>query len=345
MVDEAQNTERTATDGREALVRSPSAAGETLTVPQQLRLLWAFLTALVVAEAAHEVLGLSGPGNVYDSWIPSFVIIATAVLCLARAALEPGERGAWLCFGLGMSCWSAGTVLWSVLYGGEPKPPFPSPADALWLLWYPFIALGIALLIRRRVSHFELHRWMDGLAVMLLVLAAAFPFTLQSVDEYLHENQFAAVVDVGYPVLDTLLLGAILGIFGLMAWRPGKVWLLLGLGCLIMAVADVAFAVQQSRGFSSYSHYDFLWTAGALLIAYAAWVPPAEPYDHGELLGLQAIALPLAAQLFAVALQACIILFPSFDTESHRIVVLAVLIIATFQIVLARPRLGGEQRD
>jgi hypothetical protein len=334
-----------AVDRASAAQITSGAAGEGFTVPRQLRILWPFLIALVAVEAAHEVLGLPGPTDLYDSWIPSFVIVAAAALCLGRAALVRSERGAWLSFGLGMLCWSVGTVLWSVLYGGESQPPFPSPADAFWLLWYPFIALGIAFLIRGRVSHFELHRWMDGLAVMLLVLAAAFPFTLQSVDGYLHKNQFAAIVDVGYPVLDTLLLGAILGIFGLMAWRPGKVWLMLGLGCLIMAVADVAFAVQQSRGFASYSHYDFLWTVGALLIAYAAWLAPIDSPDHGELVGLQAIALPLAAQLFAVALQACIILFPSFDTESHRIVVLAVLIIATFQIVLARPRLSGEQRN
>jgi len=36
------------------------------------------------------------------------------------------------------------------------------------------------------------------------------------------------------------------------------------------------------------------------------------------------------------------VLFSSFDTETHRIVVLAVLIIATLQVVLARPRLKRE---
>jgi len=64
-------------------------------------------------------------------------------------------------------------------------------------------------------------------------------------------------------------------------------------------------------------------------------VPDA--YEQRELFGFKAIALPLAAQLFAVVLQACIVLFPSFDTETHRIVVLVVLIIASVQIVLARP--------
>jgi hypothetical protein len=127
-----------------------------------------------------------------------------------------------------------------------------------------------------------------------------------------------------------------------MAWRPGKAWLLLGFGCLIMAIADSASAVQQARGIPTNSHYDFIWAAGSLFIAYAAWVPAPDSHEPRELVGLQAVALPLAAQLFAVALQACIVLFSSFDTETHRIVVLAVLIIATLQVVLARPRLKRE---
>jgi hypothetical protein len=223
------------------------------------------------------------------------------------------------------------------------NPPYPSLADVLWLLWYPFTALGIALLISRQVSHFELHRWMDGLAVTLLALAATFPFTLPPVAHYLNTSQFAGIVDVSYPVLDTLLVGAIVGVFGLMAWRPGRVWTLLGFGCLIMAIADAAFAVEQARGVATDNSYNFVWATGALLIAYAAWLPADRP-SRRELIGWQAIALPLAAQLTAVGLQIGIVLFPSFDTQTHRVFVLAVLIIATVQMILARPRLKTQLR-
>jgi hypothetical protein len=316
---------------------------KTAAGPRSLRVVWVLLIALVAVEAAHEVVGLNGPDTLYETWFHDSVVVASAALCLARAATEPRERRAWLAFGIGLASWSAGTVLWSVLYEGTAHPPYPSAADVLWLLWYPFTALGIALLISTKVDGFELHRWMDGVAVTLLVLAATFPITLPPVEHYLNTSRLAGIVDVSYPVLDTLLLGAILGVFGLMAWRPGKVWTLLGFGCLIMAIADAAFAVQQAHGVATENSYDFVWAAGALLIAYAAWLPPQHP-PHRELIGWQAIALPLAAQLFAVGLQACIVLFPAFDTQTHRIVVLAVLIIATVQIILARPRLKAKPR-
>jgi hypothetical protein len=308
-----------------------------------LRVVWVLLAALVAVEAAHELFGLVGPEALYETWIHDSVVVASAVLCLVRAAREPRERDAWLAFGIGLASWAAGTVLWSVLYEGTAHPPYPSAADVLWLLWYPFTALGIAFLIRTHVGGFELHRWMDGLAVTLLVLAATFPITLSPVEHYLNTSRLAGIVDVSYPVLDTLLLGAILGVFGLMAWRPGRVWMLLGFGCLIMAIADAAFAVQQARGVATENSYDFVWATGALLIACAAWLPAERPSNR-DLIGWQAIALPLAAQLFAVGLQACIVLFPSFDTQTHRIVVLAVLVIATVQMILARPRLKTKPR-
>jgi hypothetical protein len=130
-----------------------------------------------------------------------------------------------------------------------------------------------------------------------------------------------------------------------MAWRPGKVWLMLGLGGITMTIADAAYAVQHARGTATASHYDFLWAAGALLIARAAWVDTPVSHEHRQLHGLKAVALPLAAQLLAVALQLCIVLIPSFDTQTHRIVVLAVLIIATVQVVIARPRLERADRE
>jgi hypothetical protein len=155
--------------------RKAHAPGEGLTAPRGLRVLWPVLIALVVVEAAHELLGLPGPPTLYDDWIHGLVIVTAAALCMARAVREPTGRGVWLALGAGMICWSAGTALWSLLYQANPNPPYPTPADALWLLWYPFTALGIAFLIGVKGSHFDLHRWMDGLAVMLLVLAAAFP--------------------------------------------------------------------------------------------------------------------------------------------------------------------------
>jgi diguanylate cyclase len=315
------------------------ASGEILAPPRVLRFAWIVLGLLVVAEAVHEIFNIGGASAFLDEWLPDAIVVAAAGICLARAAHEPHGRNAWLAFGVGLACWSAGSVLWSVRYGSNPNPPYPTASDALWLLWYPFTGLGVALLIRLRVTRFELHRWIDGVAAMLIVLAAGFALVLQSVAEHAGQKEFATIVDFSYPVLDMVLIGAILGVFALMAWRPERVWLWLGGGCVIMAIADAVFAVQEARGIASGDGYTFVWTAGAMLIAYAAWVPPERVRrPHGEPVGWRAIALPLAVQLLAACVQIYLLVSGHEVSVADRLVTIAVLLIASLQIVVSRPR-------
>ena len=44
--------------------------------------------------------------------------------------------------------------------------------------------------------------------------------------------------NLAYPLGDLLLLSAVFGFFSLTRWRPGRRWLLLGLGVLSTALAD-----------------------------------------------------------------------------------------------------------
>jgi hypothetical protein len=199
------------------------------------------------------------------------------------------------------------------------------------------IALGIVQLIRVRFPHFELHRWMDGLAVTLLVIVAGFAVVIQPTVDVATQGPLATVVDFSYPILDVLLIGAILGVYGLLGWRPDRMWIFIGLGLLATAGADAAFAVQEARGVGTDETYAFVWTLGALLLAYAAWtrVPVASKEDH-HVTGMRAIALPLAANALAAGIQIYAIFRPV--GRSERIVTLAVLVVSSVQIILTRPR-------
>jgi hypothetical protein len=333
-----------ATEVGDAPPGEASTAPVSIEAPRSVRLAVGLLAILLALEIAHDLLGLPGGAELYDVWFGTVIVAGSAAVCVTRARREHVDRRAWAAIGVGMLTWSAGTILWEAQYSGLARPPYPSDADLLWLLWYPFTAVGLGLLIRARVARFELHSWMDGLVVMLLVLAAAFPLTLHPVEQYFGDYKLAGLVDISYPLLDTLLLGGILGTFGPMAWRPDRAWILIAVGCVMMTAGDAAFAVQQARGVADHEHYGFVWSAGALMIACAAWVSGAHRHEHRELYGWAAIALPLFAALLAVALQLGIVLFPSFDTETHRLTVLVVLVIATTQLVLARPRSAGLQR-
>lgn len=315
----------------------PDLAADTgFAPPRALRPVWVVLALLAAIEGLYEVVGSGGHHPLLDDWLHNVVTFSAALLCLGRAAYEPHGRAAWTAIGVGLLAWALGEVSWTLLYDDDASPPFPTLSDALWLAWYPLTALGIALLIRLQVGNFELHRWMDGLAVTLLVLTPALALFIEPVAAESEHGWLATVIEFGYPILDALLVGAILGVYTLLDWRPGRTWLLLGLGGMLMAVGDALFAVQQARDSLVDHGYDLIWTVGALLIACAAWSSVLGPVVHVRPTGWRAIALPLAAQAIAAAIQIYGLFHELGPTE--RIVTLAVLLIAMVQIVVARPR-------
>ena len=311
--------------------------GQLTNWPPWLLAVWIVLLALTVVEALDELGWIARPSSFFEDWVHDAVLVGATVLIFARAAFEPVARRAWLAFGFAMAVWCAGTISWSVVYGGVAHPPYPTFADVLWLLWYPLMAAAMVFLIRVRFRNFEVHRWMDGIAVMLMVLVAGFGLVVQPLADRASDSTIATITNWGYPVLDVLLLGALLGVYGLLGWRPDAMWIFIGLGIAACTCADAAFAVQQSRGVVEDGHYDFVWTLGALFIAYAAWVrAPSVHDDNRQITGMRAIALALIAQAIAIAIQ-IVAVFKELG-KSERIVTALVLVFASIQIILTRPR-------
>jgi len=319
--------------------RKVDEKGELLSVPLPLNFIWLVLGVLTVLEALNDVFGIAGPDWLYDNWIHQVILGASAALVLARAAFEPVARKAWMAFGIGLLLWFIGSAAWTALYASQPNAPYPSFADVLWLAWYPLMALGIYYLIRIRVPQFELHRWMDGIAVTLLVLAAGFALVIQPAADHKTVGDLATFVAFLYPVLDVLLVGAVLGVYGLLGWRPDTMWMLIGLAIVSSSIADAVFAVQEAeaRAVVSGDTYDFIWTLGALLLAMAAWTRAPEADEHPEpVTGMRAVALALFAQALAIGIQIYAI-FREIG-RSERIVTIVVLVVASVQIILTRPR-------
>ncbi len=312
--------------------------GELLRVPLPLTFVWLVLGVLTVLEALNDMFGV-GPDWLYDNWIHNVVLGACAALVLARAIFEPIARKAWMSFGIALLLWFIGGAAWDVAYAGQSHVPYPSFADILWLAWYPLVAVGIFYLIRVRVPQFQLHRWMDGIAVTLLVLAVGFALVIQPATEHKTVGSLATFVVFMYPVLDVLLIGAILGVYGLLGWRPDTMWVLIGLAVVSTSVADAVFAVQEAeaRAVVSANSYNFIWTAGALLLALAAWARAPEADANPEtVVGMRAIALALFAQALAIFIQFYAI-FKDVG-KSERVVTIVVLVVASVQIILTRPR-------
>ena len=209
------------------------------------------------------------------------------------------SRAAWLLVALALAVWAIGDTIWSIRFGDAAAAPVTSISDVFWLAWYPLIVAALVLLVRERVPGFELHRWIDGITVMLLLATPWVALFLQPVAEHSRASGLAVVLDFAYPLGDAVLVGAVLGVFALMGWRPGRMWLALGVALTVMGVADAISSVQALAHSHDGGIYDAAWAGAAMLVAYAAWQPHPGRLERREVIGWQAIALALTAQALA----------------------------------------------
>ncbi len=309
---------------------------------------WPTMVVLVALYAAHQSVGLGGRGvnGLFDEWINSGLLWCAAVACLGGALRASRSRKAWLLVALALATWATGDTIWSIRFAHAAAPPATSISDVFWLAWYPLIVAALVLLVRDRVPGFELHRWIDGIAVMLLVATPWVALFLQPVAEHSSASGLAVVLNFAYPLGDAVLAGAILGVFVLMDWRPGPMWLALGIALAAMAVADAISSDQALAHAHDRGVYDAAWAGAAILVAYAAWQPHPGRLERREVTGWRAIALAIVAQAIAAGIQT----YAIFDEipQSERILTVIVLMIVTIQIVVTRPRPRSDspaQRD
>jgi signal transduction histidine kinase len=250
----------------------------------------------VTIHAVHGLLGGSAP--LLNDWLYNGVLMSATCICLSRGVLVPSERAAWLMIGTGLASWTVGDLYWTLHLANLDTVPFPSIADAFYLVLYPALYTGIVLLVRARVLRFHRSLWLDG-AIGALGTAALGSAILYPVFQSAIGGDPATVAtNLAYPLGDLLLLSLVMGVVALTGWRPGRAWVVLGAGLVANAMADGAFLYLQSTG--SYAEgglTDSLWLVGALLIAYAAWCGTLES-KRIRLDGLRLIFVP---SLFALA--------------------------------------------
>lgn len=311
--------------------------------PRRIGLLWAAMAALVVLDLLHQTIGLGGPesASFFNRWLNDGLLWVSAFACLGGALSQTRGRGAWLLVSAALASWAIGDTVFSIRFGNAESIPDTSISDLFWLAWYPLIIAALALLVHDRVPGFELHRFVDGIAVMLLVATPWVALFLQPVVEHAGGSRFAQVLDFMYPLGDAVLFGATIGVFALMAWRPSRMWIALGVGLLVMGLGDAFYSIDATGHAHDHGIYDVAWVAGATLVAFASWEPHPGQLAPRKVTGWPAIALPLAIGALAVAIQ----LYAFFHEipRSERILTVIVLLIGMFQLVLTRPRAEADR--
>ena len=230
--------------------------------------------ALYALQAAFAVCG-SGASAFFEAWVYPGLILLGAGLCLVRGFVLPTERAAWLVLGGALVAWAGGDVYSSQVLLEDPNPPLPSPADALWLAFYPASYAAIVLLLRRRLDRFHPSLWLDGAVGGLAVAALGAALVATPVVTGSEGGTTVVATDLAYMMGDLLLLAFVVGLCALTGWRPGRPWMLIGGGLVLCAAADAFYLYQGATGeYMGGTVFATVWPAATLLLGCAAWQAP-----------------------------------------------------------------------
>jgi two-component system, cell cycle response regulator len=223
------------------------------------------------------------------------------VSCLVRGIVSPAERARWLSLGGGLLCLFGGELYYTLHLSQLEDPPYPSPADGLFLAFYPAGYAALVLFAPCVSRQLRAHLWLDGLVSSLAVAALAAALLLQPIATVTGGDRLEVATTLAYPLADVTLLVFVVGLLALNAWKSSRSWTLIAAGLATMAVADGIFLWQSAHGtYVEGQALDALWPAAVLLLGHAAWQPSVRASTRLE--GWRLLAMPALFALVPVGL-------------------------------------------
>ncbi|WP_256804746.1 bifunctional diguanylate cyclase/phosphodiesterase [Frankia sp. ACN10a] len=272
--------------------------------PRRFRLIRLAQLLLILATLALSVASFVDMPRFGDearslSW---GVAIGSGLICVSRAVLVRGERAPWALLGAGLISYGCGTIYHNVAVDGRGDDLQPSLADLAWLLFYPACYVAVILLLRRRLVRLHRSIWLDAFVGLLGVAALTSGIGVAMARANPEHSAWTMTVNVIYPLADLLLVLLVVTVFGLLGWRPGRVWWLLGAGLVSFALADSLLLVIVTAGHTpSNGVLSSLWLLSVLMPALASWLRPRwQP--PAKMSGWGVIAVPLVLATVALGL-------------------------------------------
>jgi len=172
---------------------------------------------------------------------------------------------------LGLLLWFLGEFTWAFYtLALNVETPYPSFADAFWLVGYAPLGAGLYMVFRASApAHRRPVKALGILAAVAVSLLVAYSLILPSMG-LPFEDPGAFFLDLAYPSLDVILF---LFSFDLLAalsgTRLGWTWFPIPLGIFMNILADMAFSWLTSfGGYQGSNPVDVVWILGDALFIY-----------------------------------------------------------------------------
>ncbi|WP_449386138.1 putative bifunctional diguanylate cyclase/phosphodiesterase [Cellulomonas soli] len=223
--------------------------GATLTVA-----LWSVAPSGLVRDLLFVVVGLLGVAG-------AFVGIRLN---------KPPRPAAWYLLAAGQLVFVSGDVVYTWYLDVQHVEPYPSPADALYLLAYPVLAVGLLLFVRARRAQRDVAALVDSSILAVAVGVVGWVLIADAVAAAGTPAERALAL--AYPAGDLVLLATLVRL----ASGPGArslAYRLLMASMFALFAADVAFTFLGEEIAGSGSWFDLLFLASYVLLGAAALHP------------------------------------------------------------------------
>ncbi|WP_373432167.1 putative bifunctional diguanylate cyclase/phosphodiesterase [Streptomyces afghaniensis] len=214
------------------------------------------------------VLYMSLPSLRTPLWALIGLAGVTAVLVGVRVH-RPTHPRPWLVLAAGLLAFVAGDTYYNAQEEYfSASNPFPSPADACYLLVYPLLAVGLSGLVRYRWTVRDLPSLLDALVITAGLTLPVWVYLVQPLGRLEGLSWPQRAISIAYPLGDVLLLALLVRLRSRRPeLGPNRAVQLLVLGTLTLLCSDVAYGILQLNG---------TWQAGTLLdsgwiVFYTAW--------------------------------------------------------------------------
>jgi diguanylate cyclase (GGDEF)-like protein/PAS domain S-box-containing protein len=218
---------------------------------------------------------------------------------------RPVAAWTWRWFAIGQGLFALGDI-YTYSYpklSGQPVP-FPSFGDALYILVYPALMIGVLLAVRRRSPHGDRAGVIDALIITMGVALLSWMFLMAP---YAHDGTLtplAKAVSIAYPLGDVLVLAAAVRLTLDGGRRTTSFYLLIS-SVLTLLVTDAAYG--RALLDNTYNHqliYDAGWMTYYVLWGAAALHPSMRSFaeatpDRERRLGPVRLGLLTLASLIA----------------------------------------------
>jgi class 3 adenylate cyclase len=266
-------------------------------------------------------------------YYPAIGLAAVLAIVGGVAWYRPAHPWPWLLLAAGQLLFVAGDVLFGWYEHVVGTTPFPSPADALYLLAYPVLAAGLWLLVRQQSTRTEWTALIDAATVTVALGIVAWELLMV---HYTRDDSLSTaekLVSIAYPLGDVLLLAvAARLLFGTAVRTFSYVLVCLSFICLL--IADPLYSLSTIHGdHGSGSAIDAGWILAYLLIGAAALHPSMRETGEPAPETVPKLTPLRLAFLAAAALAAPIVL--AFHPERTGVACTVVL------VVLVGARLAG----